>query len=119
MLSMRVFPRLGKLRDHWLGTREARSDQPRTRGTGRARRRSVALSVEMLECRVNPTGTNSWTGLSSLDWSDAGNWSLNRAAEACDDLVFDADAPVASRNNNNIVGLSLNSITIQSNNYVF
>lgn len=114
---MRFVPRIRRLCDPWLGTREVRS----AHGRSRARRRSFVPSVELLECRVNPVGTNEWTGGGgSVDWSDTGNWSLGRGPQAGDDLVFGASAPAASRDNfNNIVGLSLNSITIQSDDYLF
>ena len=59
-------------------------------------------------------GTITWTGASktSANWSDPANWDLNRKPIDGDSLVFPATAQQLS-NNDDISGLSVNSITFQ------
>ncbi|HEV3003125.1 MAG TPA: hypothetical protein VGX78_01630, partial [Pirellulales bacterium] len=59
-------------------------------------------------------GTITWTGGSttSSNWSDPANWDLNRAPINGDSLVFPASAQRLA-NNDDIAGLSVNSIMFQ------
>ena len=98
----------------------------------REKRRKLVL--EWLEVRLAPAVTDAWTGLATGlgagQWSAASNWSLGRAPQAGDDLVFGATAPTATRlTNNNVplvgnvgglggVPLIFNSITFSAAGYV-
>lgn len=106
---MRFLPLLSRLRS------------PRSRAQSAEARRTVRPLLEELECRLAPA-INTWTGgplgNANFNWSNAANWSLGRAPEAGDDLVFGAVANVASKTNrNNIPGLSVNSITFADSGY--
>ena len=59
-------------------------------------------------------GSITWTGKSttSANWSDPANWDLNRAPVNGDSLVFPATAQHLA-NNDNLSGLSVNSLTFQ------
>jgi autotransporter-associated beta strand protein len=77
------------------------------------------LAVESLEDRVTPATTFVWTGLgSNNNWSTGANWQGNVAPTslAVPDLVFNSVTP-RMNTNNDIISLSVNSITISASNY--
>ena len=54
-------------------------------------------------------GTKTWTGNSSSAWSAPGNWAEGAVANG-DDLIFTQGNPANQPSNNDIAGLSVNSI---------
>src|SRR5262245_38714476 len=67
----------------WLSRFVKQPVRDRREKNRRAARRPL---LETLEERLAPA-TNSWIGLTSANWVDAGNWSLSRAPLPSDDLV--------------------------------
>jgi hypothetical protein len=84
---------------------------------GCTRRRSPRRPLlEALEDRVTPT-TNIWTGLGfNSKWSTVNNWSLARVPNSSDDLVFNSTG-LQKSNTDDIIGLSVKSITISGAGY--
>jgi autotransporter-associated beta strand protein len=64
---------------------------------------------------VFSTKTLTWTGKRSSSWSDPRNWKENQAPVNGDTLIFPAHARINS--NNDMTGLQLNSIQVQSPGY--
>jgi len=76
------------------------------------------LAFESLEDRVVPA-TIIWQGDSGSLWSTPGNWNLNRAPLAGDDLVFGSTGAGTTRNTlNDLASLpAFSSITISASGY--
>jgi autotransporter-associated beta strand protein len=108
-----------ELREQLVSSPRARS---RRRNGGPAARpwRSVVPGVEALECRITPA-TNRWIGAAASGpflWSNPTNWSLGRPPINGDDLVFGTVANAAAlTTRNDMTGLVLNSVTIQTSSY--
>jgi autotransporter-associated beta strand protein len=102
----------------WL--RSLSPSSRRSRSSPSRRRRNRPLSLEQLEVRLTPS-TDTWIGLGNgnYNWSNLRNWSLGRAPQTGDDLVFSASAPAASlvTNNDLTPNTAFNSITIAGSGY--
>jgi hypothetical protein len=104
-----------------LGSSSPRARTTRRKAGAPARpRRSVVPGVEVLECRLTPV-TNRWTGgvgAGPFLWSNPSNWTLGRPPINGDDLVFGPIGLAAAQSTrNDLTGLVLNSITIQTTGY--
>ena len=73
--------------------------------------------LEPLETRLAPA-THTWSGASSANWSDAGNWTggAPAAGEASVALIFPA-AAANTVNQNDIANLTIKSILFKGNGY--
>ncbi|MGH7137623.1 MAG: hypothetical protein ACREHD_17895, partial [Pirellulales bacterium] len=104
---------------YFRASRHPRPESKRRRRTAdksTARRGAFrAFGWEQLEHRVllaAAPATITWTGAVDTDWSTPGNWDLDRAPINGDSLVFPTGAQHLA-NNNDIAGLSVNSVTFQ------
>jgi autotransporter-associated beta strand protein len=82
----------------------------------RKRRQSFRPCFECLEGRLTPA-INQWTGANHFfdhDWNDANNWSLNRAPNAGDAVLFTNNASTVFFTSNINVNFTVASITIDS-----
>jgi hypothetical protein len=98
-------------RGFWAGLWSARQ-RLRRRDLDRVMR----LAVEVLEIRVTPTGTSTWSGASSSVWSDNGNWS-DMPPAAGNDLVFPATAANLTNVNDLSAGTQFASLTLAGSGY--
>ena len=94
----------------------------KSRSSRRLPRRKLELTpqCEQLEIKIAPA-TFTWTGASSPQWSNAGNWSENGASTtnvpgSSDAVVFGAEASNLT-NVNDISGEQVQSINIQATGY--
>jgi len=100
---------------HWFRqSAEGKSADCRRRGMA-----SRKLSLEVLENRLVPA-THIWTGQVSDRWSDQGNWTGGTpAGDPSAVLQFPASAANHVNNNNDLPGLTVDSIVFsQGNGYV-
>ena len=79
------------------------------------RHAAVALILGMLVIAGAEAATRTWQGDVDTNWNTAGNWVENAVPANGDDLVF-PDSPVSRDSNNDIAGLSINSIAITTTN---
>src|SRR5262249_14714473 len=81
--------------------------------------RAARLSLEALECRINPV-QNVWTaGAATNDWSLGGNWSLGVPVNGQDLLFPDSPTGISAGEsrvlNNDLANLAPGSITFANN----
>ncbi len=89
------------------------------RGGQRRRPRGV-LGLEILEVRVVPSGTSTWTGhdaATSTNWSDANNWMGDIAPAAGDDLIFEQGPSSLISNNDLAAGIVYGKLTVADTGY--
>ena len=75
----------------------------------------VACLLAMIAVVNANAATRTWQGDVNTNWNTAANWAENAVPADGDDLVF-PDNPTSRNSNNDIAGLSINSISITTTN---